>query len=71
VDHGAHRTVENGDAAGEKFLKRGGAGGAGCSGHAGESMKTSVMMQAAVSPWRPIEDLLLDLPMIGDWAIGA
>jgi hypothetical protein len=34
-------------------------------------MKTSVMMQAAVSPWRPIEDLLLDLPMIGDWAIGA
>jgi hypothetical protein len=34
-------------------------------------MKTSVRMQAAVSPWRPIEDLLLDLPMIGDWAIRA
>jgi hypothetical protein len=34
-------------------------------------MKTSVMMQAADNPWRPIEGLLLDLSMIGDWAVGA
>jgi hypothetical protein len=40
-------------------LKRGGSGGTGCGWHAGKNVKTSVRRQAAVSPWRPIKNLLL------------